>query len=56
MATWLLTASSLVPAAASAVPLGLLTITGLLRVPQLAGPGHWSVDTARRDDLTELSP
>ncbi|MFE2965990.1 hypothetical protein ACFXKC_20410 [Streptomyces sp. NPDC059340] len=55
MATWLLTASPLVLAAASAVSLGLLTITELLRVPQLGGLGHGSVDTARRDDLTELS-
>jgi Zn-dependent protease with chaperone function len=55
LATWLLTASSLVLAVASTVSLGLLTITGLTRVPQFAGPGHWSVSAARRNDPTELS-
>ncbi|WP_240121434.1 M56 family metallopeptidase [Streptomyces sp. MUM 2J] len=55
LATWLLTASALVLGAASTVSLGLLAATGLLRVPQLAGLGHWSAHTAQRDAPTELS-
>ncbi|MFF3913096.1 M56 family metallopeptidase [Streptomyces sp. NPDC001852] len=55
LATWLLTVSSLVLAVASTLSLGLLAVTGLTRVPLIAGPGHWSLSTARRDDPTELS-
>ncbi|MER5859179.1 M56 family metallopeptidase [Streptomyces sp. NPDC059688] len=55
LATWLLTASALVLATASTISLGLLAITGLIRVPVLAGLGHWSLHTAQHDDPTELS-
>ncbi|WNM35827.1 M56 family metallopeptidase [Streptomyces sp. Li-HN-5-11] len=55
LATWLLTLSSLVLAVAGIISLGLLAATGVIRVPQLAGLGHWSVGSARRDDPTELS-
>lgn len=55
LATWLLTLSSLLLAAASTLSLGLLAITGLIRVPRLAALGHWSAHTAQHDDPTELS-
>ncbi|GAA3033493.1 M56 family metallopeptidase [Streptomyces glomeratus] len=55
LATWLLTTSSLVLGAASTISLGLLTATGLIRVPQLADLGDWSSNSARRDDPTQLS-
>ncbi|MGW2647077.1 M56 family metallopeptidase [Streptomyces sp. NPDC001393] len=55
LATWLLTVSSLVLAVASTLSLGLLAVTGVTRVPLIAGLGHWSPGTARRDDPTELS-
>ncbi|EST29088.1 M56 family metallopeptidase [Streptomyces roseochromogenus] len=55
LATWLLTVSSLVLAMAGIISLGLLATTGVTRVPQLAGLGHWSAGTARREDPTELS-
>ena len=55
LATWLLTTSALVLAAASAASLGLLAVTGLIRIPQLAALGHWSAQTAQRDDPAELS-
>ncbi|MEU4895176.1 M56 family metallopeptidase [Streptomyces sp. NPDC044780] len=55
LATWLLTASSLVLGAATTISLGLLAVTGLIRVPQLATLGHWSAHTAQRDDPAELS-
>ncbi|WP_317444860.1 M56 family metallopeptidase [Streptomyces collinus] len=55
LATWLLTASALVLGAASTVSLGLLAVTGLIRVPRLAALGHWSAHTAQRSDPTELS-
>ncbi|OLZ61291.1 hypothetical protein AV521_43985 [Streptomyces sp. IMTB 2501] len=55
LATWLLTLSSLVLAVAGVISLGVLATTGVTRVPQLAGLGHWSVGTARREDPTELS-
>jgi Zn-dependent protease with chaperone function len=55
LATWLLTASSLVLAAASTVSLGLLAVTGLIRFPLLAGLGHWSASAAQRHDPAELS-
>ncbi|MGW1028223.1 M56 family metallopeptidase [Streptomyces sp. NPDC002577] len=55
LATWLLTASSLVLGTASTISLGLLAITGLIRIPQLAALGHWSAHTAQHDDPTELS-
>ncbi|MGW5475361.1 M48 family metalloprotease [Streptomyces sp. NPDC004008] len=55
LATWLLTASSLVLGTASTVSLGLLAVTGLIRIPQLAESGHWSTDTAQHDDPTQVS-
>lgn len=55
LATWLLTASALVLGAASTISLGLLAITGLIRIPLLAGLGHWSAHSAQRDDPAELS-
>ncbi|TFV33699.1 hypothetical protein E4K10_39285 [Streptomyces sp. T1317-0309] len=50
LATWLLTTASLVLGAASTVSLGLLAVTGLVRIPVLADLGHWSAITAQRDD------
>ncbi|MDQ0993564.1 M56 family metallopeptidase [Streptomyces sp. V3I7] len=55
LATSLLTASSLVLGTASTVSLGLLAVTGLIRIPQLAALGHWSAHTAQHDDPTEFS-
>jgi Zn-dependent protease with chaperone function len=55
LATWLLTAMALVLGAASTVSLGLLAVTGLIRIPQLAGLGHWSAHTAQHDDPAQLS-
>lgn len=55
LATWLLTVSAVVLGVASTVSLGLLTVVGLIRVPQLAGLGHWSAQAAQRDDPAELS-
>jgi hypothetical protein len=55
LATWLLTATALVLGAASTVSLGLLAVTGLIRVPLLADLGHWSLRSAQRDDPAELS-
>ncbi|WP_182905278.1 M56 family metallopeptidase [Microbispora sp. H13382] len=54
LATWLLTVSALVLGAASTLSLGLLAITGLIRVPLLADLGHWSVHAVQRDDPTHL--
>ncbi|MFG3065153.1 M56 family metallopeptidase [Streptomyces sp. NPDC048231] len=54
LATWLLTTASLVLGAASTVSLGLLAVTGLVRIPVLADLGHWSASTAQRDDPTGL--
>jgi Zn-dependent protease with chaperone function len=55
LATWLLTLSALVLAAAGTVSLALLTLTGLLRVPVLAALGQWSLHLAARRDPVELS-
>lgn len=55
LATWLLTVSSLVLAAAGTVSLALLTLTGLLRIPPLAALGQWSLGLADRRDPVELS-
>ncbi|OIK05436.1 M48 family metalloprotease [Streptomyces monashensis] len=55
LATWLLTASALVLGTASTISLGLLAVTGLIRVPRLAALGHWSAATARHDDPAALS-
>ncbi|TMU92897.1 M56 family metallopeptidase [Streptomyces sp. DASNCL29] len=55
LATWLLTATALVLGTATTISLGLLAVTGLIRIPQLAELGHWSAHTAQRDDPAELS-
>ncbi|GII55853.1 peptidase M48 [Planotetraspora thailandica] len=54
-ATWLLTASAVVLAAAGTTSLALLAATGLIRFPPLAALGHWSLQIAQRDDPAELS-
>jgi Zn-dependent protease with chaperone function len=55
LATWLLTVSAVVLAAASTFSFGLLALTGLLRVPELAALGQWSLGLADRKDPVELS-
>ena len=55
VATWLLTLSAVVLAAAGGISLGLLTLTGLLRIPELAAAGQWSLGLADRKDPVELS-
>ncbi|MEZ0075520.1 M56 family metallopeptidase [Planotetraspora sp. GP83] len=55
LATWLLTTSAVVLAAASTISLGLLAVTGVIRIPLLADLGHWSARAAQRDDPAELS-
>lgn len=55
LATWLLTLSGAVLAAASTISLAMLTLTGLLRVPELAALGQWSLGLATRKDPVELS-
>ena len=55
LATWLLTLSAMVLAAASTISLALLAVTGLLRVPVLAGLGRWSLGLSERKDPVELS-
>lgn len=55
LATWLLTAVCVVLGAASTVSLGLLAVTGLIRIPALAGLGHWSAQAAQRNDPAEMS-
>ncbi|MFG2955020.1 M56 family metallopeptidase [Streptomyces sp. NPDC048291] len=54
LATWLLTSLSLVLGTASTTALGLLAVTGLIRIPQLAGLGHWSAPSAQHDDPAQL--
>ncbi|MFF3559574.1 M56 family metallopeptidase [Streptomyces sp. NPDC002574] len=55
LATWLLTAVCVVLGAASTVSLGLLAITGLIRIPLLASFGHWSAGAAQHNDPAEVS-
>jgi len=55
LATWLLTVSAVVLAAASIVSLGLLAVTGLIRIPLLARLGHWSAHTAQDDAPAQLT-
>ncbi|WEO96040.1 M56 family metallopeptidase [Streptomyces sp. FXJ1.172] len=55
LATWLLTASSLILGTAGVVSLGLLAVTGLIRIPPIAGLGHWSAPAAQHDDPVRLS-
>lgn len=52
LATWLLSASALVLGTASTLCLGLLALTGLVRIPQLAALGHWAPLTAHDDPAT----
>ncbi|MER7812651.1 M56 family metallopeptidase [Streptomyces sp900116325] len=55
LATWLLTTSSVILAAASTISLGLLAVTALIRIPLFAALGNWSAPAAQRDDPAELS-
>jgi hypothetical protein len=55
LATWLLTATAVVLAAATTTVLGLLALTGVIRIPLLAEFGHWSAYDAQRDAPAELS-
>ncbi|MGW3248293.1 M56 family metallopeptidase [Streptomyces sp. NPDC001070] len=55
LATWLLTAVCVVLGAAGTISLGLLAITGLIRIPELASLGHWSAGAAQRNDPAEVS-
>ncbi len=50
MATWVLTVSALLLAGGSCMALGLLTLSGLVRIPLVAALGHCSVTVVRRDD------
>lgn len=54
-ATWLLTGSALVLAAASGAALTLLAATVLGQIPALAAIDHWSARVMRRDDPTSVS-
>jgi Zn-dependent protease with chaperone function len=49
-ATWLLTASAVVLAAASLASLAALALTVIGQVPELAAHAHWSPRVLRRDD------
>jgi hypothetical protein len=53
-ATWLLTASAVLLAAASSAALGLLMLTGLARIPLLAELAHLSVGVVAKGDPTAL--
>ncbi|MGA5824348.1 M56 family metallopeptidase [Kitasatospora sp. NPDC094028] len=56
-ATWLLTVGALVLAAASTAVLGMLAVTGLIRIPLLArlAQGHWSARAAQLHDPASFS-
>ncbi|MET8630306.1 M56 family metallopeptidase [Kitasatospora sp. NPDC004669] len=56
-ATWLLTVGSLVLATASTAALGMLTVTGLIRIPLLArlAHDHWSAPAAQHHDPASFS-
>ncbi|WP_030463716.1 M56 family metallopeptidase [Kitasatospora sp. NRRL B-11411] len=56
-ATWLLTTGALVLAAASTAALGMLAVTGLIRIPLLArlAHHHWSATAAQHHDPAALS-
>ncbi|MFI9162138.1 M48 family metalloprotease [Kitasatospora aureofaciens] len=56
-ATWLLTVGALVLAAGSTAALGMLAITGLIRIPLLArlAQDHWSPTAAQRHDPASFS-
>ncbi|MQS15506.1 M48 family metalloprotease [Streptomyces kaniharaensis] len=57
LATWLLTVGSLVLASASTAVLGMLAVTGLIRIPLLArlAHDHWSAHAAQRHDPASFS-
>jgi hypothetical protein len=57
LATWLLTIGSLVLASASTAVLGMLAITGLVRIPLLArlAHDHWSAHAAQHNDPASFS-
>ncbi|MEZ0068891.1 Zn-dependent protease with chaperone function [Streptacidiphilus sp. MAP12-20] len=50
VATWLLTGSAVVLAAASTVALGVLALAGVIRIPLAALIGHWSPTTIAQGD------
>jgi hypothetical protein len=54
-ATWLLTGSALVLAAASGAALTILAVTFLGQIPLLAFIGHWSAAVVHRNDPVSLS-
>jgi Peptidase family M48 len=54
-ATWLLTVSALLLAAATGAALAALAATVIGQVPVLASIGHWSVRALRQNDPTSLS-
>ncbi len=56
LATWLLTASSVVLAAATGAALGVLVIAGALHVPRVAALGHVSLQALRGGDLAGSVP
>ncbi|NUP46414.1 MAG: M56 family metallopeptidase, partial [Catenulispora sp.] len=49
-AVWLLTGTAVVLAGATAVALGLLAATAVIRIPLVASLGHWSQGVLGRDD------
>jgi Zn-dependent protease with chaperone function len=55
LATWLLTTSAVAFAGASTASLGLLTLTGLVRIPLVAAMGDISVQIVQRDNPAALS-
>ena len=56
LATWLLTASSVVLAGATGAALGVLALAGALRVPVVASIGHMSARALRQGDPTGSIP
>jgi hypothetical protein len=54
-ATWLLTTSAVALAGASTAALGLLAVTGLVRIPLVAALGHLSRQVVQHDDPAALS-
>jgi Zn-dependent protease with chaperone function len=54
-ATWLLTLGSITVACSTAIALGLLALTLLGQVPDVAAFGHWTVGALRRHDPVHRS-
>jgi len=54
-ATWLLSIGSVILAASTAIALGLLALTLLGQVPDVAALGHWTVAAMRRHDPVHRS-